>query len=532
MDAEQGYFSVCYLRATLSRDTRRLSSRTEQHHFAHADAVEMAPALRRKRTIVFLHPDLGIGGAERLVVDAAVGLQKRGHRVVVFTSHCDPRHCFDEARDGTLDVRVRGHWLVPPSLLGRFAILCAIARQLHLILSIALLTRELRELGPDVAFFADQLSAGLPLLKTLPAAHCAPVFFYCHFPDLLLATGRARWWKRAYRLPFDCLEQWSMAWADAIAVNSAFTRGVVARTWPALARRRDLKVVYPCIDITTATKSDDDDDESPDVLPWEESGVILSINRFERKKNIALAIRAFAGLSPEQRRGRGREGGQQKKTAGGVDGARLLIAGGYDPRVGENVAYHAELCALAGSLGLSHATATTVVGALGVPDDVQVVFLLSVPNALKEMLLRSARLLVYTPANEHFGIVPLEAMLRGVPVLAADSGGPVETVVDGRTGWLRDPADVSAWTEVMDRALNRLSPAELADMGRAGESRVRDNFADVQMAERLDAIFDGMAAAKTDGPAALSHAVVALCLAALAALVVFVASRLGPRIWP
>lgn len=55
----------------------------------------------KKRTIVFLHPDLGIGGAERLVVDAAVGLQNRGHKVVIFTSHCDPRHCFDEARDGT-----------------------------------------------------------------------------------------------------------------------------------------------------------------------------------------------------------------------------------------------------------------------------------------------------------------------------------------------------------------------------------------------------------------------------------------------
>jgi len=49
---------------------------------------------------VFFHPDLGIGGAERLVVDAAVALQSRGHRVTIFTSHCDPRHCFDEARDG------------------------------------------------------------------------------------------------------------------------------------------------------------------------------------------------------------------------------------------------------------------------------------------------------------------------------------------------------------------------------------------------------------------------------------------------
>jgi alpha-1,3/alpha-1,6-mannosyltransferase len=53
------------------------------------------------KTVVFLHPDLGIGGAERLVVDAAVGLQNRGYKVVIFTSHCDPKHCFDEARDGS-----------------------------------------------------------------------------------------------------------------------------------------------------------------------------------------------------------------------------------------------------------------------------------------------------------------------------------------------------------------------------------------------------------------------------------------------
>lgn len=52
----------------------------------------------RKRTIVFFHPDLGIGGAERLVVDAAVGLQERGHKVVIFTNHCDPNHCFDECK--------------------------------------------------------------------------------------------------------------------------------------------------------------------------------------------------------------------------------------------------------------------------------------------------------------------------------------------------------------------------------------------------------------------------------------------------
>lgn len=50
----------------------------------------------------FVHPDLGIGGAERLVVDAAVGLQDQGkHLVTMFTSHHDRTHCFEETRDGT-----------------------------------------------------------------------------------------------------------------------------------------------------------------------------------------------------------------------------------------------------------------------------------------------------------------------------------------------------------------------------------------------------------------------------------------------
>ena len=50
----------------------------------------------REMRIAFVHPDLGIGGAERLVVDAAMGLKKLGHKVDIFTSHHDIHHCFEE----------------------------------------------------------------------------------------------------------------------------------------------------------------------------------------------------------------------------------------------------------------------------------------------------------------------------------------------------------------------------------------------------------------------------------------------------
>jgi len=44
------------------------------------------------------------GGAERLVVDAGVGLQQNGHSVIMYTSHHDKSHCFKETIDGKIIV--------------------------------------------------------------------------------------------------------------------------------------------------------------------------------------------------------------------------------------------------------------------------------------------------------------------------------------------------------------------------------------------------------------------------------------------
>ena len=112
------------------------------------------------------------------------------------------------------------------------------------------------------------------------------------------------------------------------------------------------------------------------------------------------------------------------------------------------------------------------------------------------MLLKSTKLLIYTPSNEHFGIVPLEAMLAGVPVLAANTGGPLETVVDGKTGWLCPPDDTEKWTAVMAQVLHKMLSEEVNAIGKAGTERVKREFSDVKMAERLDGIIDGMAGAQ------------------------------------
>jgi alpha-1,3/alpha-1,6-mannosyltransferase len=196
---------------------------------------------------------LTTGGAERLVIDAAVGLQERGHKVTIYTSHCDKSHCFDEARDGTnpphamsqeilivgtLTVKVLGNTIVPTHIFGRFSILCAILRQLHLSLTL-LLTRPTL---PHDILIIDQLSTSIPLLRLQ-----YPIFFYCHFPDKYLARGRESWLKAAYRLPFDWVEEVTTGMADAIVVNSLFTKSVFKEAFPGIEQSPD--VIYPSVDI-------------------------------------------------------------------------------------------------------------------------------------------------------------------------------------------------------------------------------------------------------------------------------------------
>jgi alpha-1,3/alpha-1,6-mannosyltransferase len=142
---------------------------------------------------------------------------------------------------------------------------------------------------------------------------------------------------------------------------------------------------------------------------------------------------------------------------------------------------------------LKHATLKTVVSALAIPSDISVLFLLSVPNTLKATLLSTSSLLIYTPRNEHFGIVPLEAMLAGVPVLAANEGGPTETVVEGETGWLRDVSKPGEWTEVIRKVLDGdLDQKSLKAIGENGRRRVENTFSKETMAKRFEDEINGL----------------------------------------
>ena len=73
----------------------------------------------------------------------------------------------------------------------------------------------------------------------------------------------------------------------------------------------------------------------------------------------------------------------------------------------------------------------------------------------------------------YIGIVPQESMLAGRPVIACNSGGPLETIIDGETGFLCSP-NVNEWCNAMKKFID---DKELSSkMGKAGRKRVVKHF--------------------------------------------------------
>eukprot|EP01046_Picozoa_sp_COSAG06_P049650 COSAG06_NODE_7689_length_2412_cov_1.330739_1_plen_206_part_10 len=202
------------------------------------------------------------------------------------------------------------------------------------------------------------------------------------------------WIKSLYRAPLDWAEEQSTGAADAILVNSKFTAQTFANAFPSLHRRGVAPaVLYPAINL--AQQALPEGAEKPDLSFGGAKHVVVSINRYERKKNIALAITAVGALPPKQR-----------------ESLALVIAGGYDKRVTENVEVDLELKAMAEKHGVTSITH----------------FMRNISNVEKLSLLERATCLMYTPDREHFGIVPVEAMYAKCPVIAVNSGGPLESI--------------------------------------------------------------------------------------------------------
>ena len=81
--------------------TTFLHTSCPNHNFASRFCIQTSESVSSCREIYQKRcSNVSSGGAERLVVDAALGLQMLGHSVDIYTSHHDHNHCFEETRDG------------------------------------------------------------------------------------------------------------------------------------------------------------------------------------------------------------------------------------------------------------------------------------------------------------------------------------------------------------------------------------------------------------------------------------------------
>ncbi|KAL7077218.1 hypothetical protein ACQ4LE_004117 [Meloidogyne hapla] len=409
--------------------------------------------------VVFLHPDFGIGGAERLVLDSALALKKKGHKVCIITNQFSVDHCFEELKDfkGDLEVVARK---MPRTIFGKFYALCAYIRICIAAFYVCLYHRD-----TDL-IFCDQISAPLLILRLFCSG--ASLLFYCHYPDKLLAIKRDTYLKKLYRLVIDNIEAWTICWADKILVNSNFTNGVVQETFPALINS-PLSILYPSINceffdnaLKKFKENGTDEIEKTlsedlvDLIKQKETITFLSVNRFERKKNIELAIQAFAFLLT-------------KISSENSKRCVLVIAGGYDPLNSENIEHFDELVKLSEKLGVADK-----IKFVKSPNDISKIWLMSI-----------ARLIIYTPTGEHFGIVPVEAMFLNTPVLAVNNGGPTETIIDKKTGFLCPP-EKEIFAESMEFAINETEI--IKEMGIMGCQNVEKNFSFDSFSDKLNQI--------------------------------------------
>jgi len=103
-------------------------------------------------------------------------------------------------------------------------------------------------------------------------------------------------------------------------------------------------------------------------------------------------------------------------------------------------------------------------------------------------VLRSADVVVCAPWYEPFGIVPLEAMACGVPVVASSVGGLIDTVVEDATGLHVPPRDPAAVAEAVAAILD--APERREAFGAAGRERVEQRYSWDRVAAESERVYD------------------------------------------
>lgn len=277
-----------------------------------------------------------------------------------------------------------------------------------------------------------------------------------------VAARAARHFARGTGVPvvqtFHALGTVKRRWQGAADTSPAERIAVEAR----LARRVD-RIIATCRDEVAELRAMGAPDTRIEVVPC---GVdtdlfrrrppapgpaarLLTIGRLVPRKGVDDIIRALAVL----------------------DTAELLVVGGPSP---DELEFDPEVTRLQ-DLAARHRVGGRVNFAGRVDHD-------RLPS-----IISAADLVVAVPIYEPFGIVPLEAMACGVPVVGSAVGGLLDTVVDGVTGVLVEAGNPPALAAAIQALL--ADPDLRAAMGAAGAERVRAHFSWDRVALRTEDVY-------------------------------------------
>jgi D-inositol-3-phosphate glycosyltransferase len=204
--------------------------------------------------------------------------------------------------------------------------------------------------------------------------------------------------------------------------------------------------------------------------------LVLYVGRFDERKGIETLVRAFA---------------QIKANAADATKLRLVIVGGSEPGQSDGVERN-RIGAIVETLGLTENT--LFVGRVG--------------HDRLPLYYTAADVCVIPSHYEPFGLVAIEAMACGTPVVASDVGGLKFTVVSEETGLLVPPQQVEGFATAIDRVLsNDLWAHKLRK--RASE-RVQQNFSWSGVAAQLSDLYRRLLVQEITGEMPPGHRHVAL----------------------
>jgi glycosyltransferase involved in cell wall biosynthesis len=378
------------------------------------------------------------GGGERIVLEQARGLIKRGYQIKVFAPTIDKKLCYPQLL-GKLKVKT-----FLPGFIDGFPLRDAFRMLITSVLA-PLFAFQFKDV--DLFFGANQPGAWLAFCcaKVLKK----PYLVYLNQPNRLIyprkidiKTGQPTRKDYYFLAQIIKLMKPLIAWLDKISIISAkallVNGGYIEKSIKKAYAKKTVicpggVYLQPKKKISNNTFQGSFKVKSNGCYHLITKPYLLIANRHEPQKRFESVIQALSWVLEE------------------YPHASLVIPGSF-------TLWTPKLIALTKKLGISS----------------KVIFTGQISEEDLQRLYQGAAVHCYPSPEEDFGLGPLEAAAWAVPTVAWNHAGPTVTIINNKTGFLAQPNDIKDYAQKILKLLK--SPQQQNKMGLAAWKRVKDKF--------------------------------------------------------